>query len=62
MSGGYNTAGCGGLRARALLPGRLLPLIGYRKEWGQSTTARNATICYRMGCEYLLLRGMGIFK
>ena len=24
-SGGYNTAGCGGLRARALLPGRLLP-------------------------------------
>jgi len=31
MSGGYNTAGCGGLRARALLSGRLLPLIGYRK-------------------------------
>ena len=62
MSGGYNTAGCGGLRARALLSGRLLPLIGYRKEWRQSTTARNATICYRMGCEYLLLRGMGIFK
>ena len=24
-SGGYNAAGCGGLRARALLPGRLLP-------------------------------------
>ena len=35
MSGGYNTAGCGGLRARALLPGRLLP------------TGRRFFLCFR---------------